>query len=61
MFCINDPGKRLQLNPQPTISLLWGWMWGAIGLILAIPITGTMKIIFDHVESMKPYAAWLGE
>jgi predicted PurR-regulated permease PerM len=56
-------GKRLQLNPLAlTISLLfWGWMWGAIGLILAIPITGTMKIIFDHVESMKPYAAWLGE
>jgi predicted PurR-regulated permease PerM len=56
-------GKRLQLNPLAlTISLLfWGWMWGGIGLVLAIPITGTMKIIFDHVESMKPYAAWLGE
>jgi predicted PurR-regulated permease PerM len=56
-------GKRLQLNPLAlTISLLfWGWMWGAVGLVLAIPITGTMKIIFDHVESMKPYAAWLGE
>ena len=56
-------GKRLQLNPLAlTISLLfWGWMWGAIGLVLAIPITGTMKIIFDNVESMRPYAAWLGE
>ena len=56
-------GKRLQLNPLAlTISLLfWGWMWGGIGLVLAIPITGTMKIIFDNVESMKPYAAWLGE
>jgi predicted PurR-regulated permease PerM len=56
-------GSRLKLNPLAvTIALLfWGWIWGAIGLVLAIPITGAIKIIFDHVESMKPYADWLGE
>jgi predicted PurR-regulated permease PerM len=56
-------GSRLRLNPLAvTVALLfWGWIWGAIGLVLAIPITGTIKIIFDHVESMKPYADWLGE
>jgi predicted PurR-regulated permease PerM len=56
-------GNRLQLNPLTvTIALLvWGWLWGAIGLILAIPITAAMKIVFDHVQSLKPYGAWLGE
>jgi predicted PurR-regulated permease PerM len=56
-------GNRLQLNPLAvTMSLLvWGSMWGAMGLLLAIPITGAMKIVFDHVESLKPYGAWLGE
>jgi len=56
-------GSRLKLNPLAvTIALLfWGWIWGAIGLVLAIPITGALKIIFDHVESMKAFAAWLGE
>ncbi len=56
-------GSRLKLNPLAvTIALLfWGWIWGAIGLVLAIPITGALKIIFDHVDSMKPFAAWLGE
>jgi predicted PurR-regulated permease PerM len=56
-------GNRLQLNPLAvTLSLLvWGWLWGGIGLLLAIPITAAMKIIFDHVESLKPYGAWLGE
>ena len=56
-------GQRLQLNPLAvTISLLfWAFLWGAIGLLLAIPITAAMKIIFDHVESLKPYGAWLGE
>jgi predicted PurR-regulated permease PerM len=32
-----------------------------MGLVLAIPITAAMKIIFDHVQSLKPYAVWLGE
>jgi predicted PurR-regulated permease PerM len=56
-------GKRLQLNPLAvTISLLlWAWLWGAVGLLLAIPITAAMKIVFDHVESLKPYGSWLGE
>ena len=46
-------GKRLQLNPLAvTLSLLfWGWLWGAMGLILAVPITGAMKIICDHIEA----------
>jgi predicted PurR-regulated permease PerM len=56
-------GNRLQLNPLAVTMalLLWGWLWGAIGLLLAIPITGAMKIVFDHVESLKPYGTWLGE
>jgi len=56
-------GSRLQLNPlSVTIALLfWGRLWGAVGLVLAIPITGAMKIIFDHIDSLKPYGTWLGE
>ncbi len=56
-------GNRLQLNPLAvTMALLfWAWLWGAAGLVLAIPITAAMKIIFDHIESLKPWGAWLGE
>jgi len=56
-------GSRLRLNPLAvTIALLfWGSVWGAVGLLLAIPITGAIKIVFDHVDSMRPYAEWLGE
>jgi predicted PurR-regulated permease PerM len=56
-------GSRLRINPLAvTIALLfWGAVWGPVGLVLAIPITGAIKIVFDHVESMKPYADWLGE
>lgn len=56
-------GKRLQLNPLAlTMALLfWGWLWGAMGLVLAVPITGAIKIICDHIERLRPYGAWLGE
>lgn len=56
-------GRRLQLNPLAvTLALLfWGWLWGAMGLILAVPLTAAIKIIFDHVESLRGWGNWLGE
>jgi predicted PurR-regulated permease PerM len=56
-------GKRLQLNPLVvTISLLiWGFIWGAMGLILAVPIMATIKIICDHVTSLRPIGEWMGD
>ncbi len=56
-------GRRLQLNPLAvTLALLfWGWLWGAMGLILAVPLTAAIKIIFDHVESLRSWGNWLGE
>jgi len=56
-------GKRLRLNPLAvTLALLfWGWLWGAMGLILAVPLTGALKVICDHIERLRPYGAWLGE
>ena len=56
-------GKRMSLNPLAvTIALLlWAWLWGALGLILAVPITAGIKIVFDHVQPLKPLGAWLGE
>lgn len=56
-------GSRLQLNPLAvTLALLfWGWLWGAMGLILAVPLTAALKIICDHVESLRPFGAWMGE
>jgi predicted PurR-regulated permease PerM len=56
-------GNRLQLNPLALSMalLIWGALWGGSGLVLAVPITAAMKIVFDHVESLKPLGAWLGE
>ena len=39
-------GWRVRLNALAlTVALLfWGWLWGAMGLILAIPITAVIKV-----------------
>lgn len=54
-------GWRVRLNALAlTVSLLfWGWLWGAMGLILAIPITAVIKVICDHVEAWQPVGRWL--
>jgi len=55
-------GKRLRLNPLAvTLSLLfWAWIWGSMGLILAVPLVGATKIVCDYVDSLRGIAAWLG-
>jgi len=54
-------GRQVRLNAVAiTVALLfWGFVWGGMGLILAIPITATMRVICDHTESLKPVAHWL--
>lgn len=56
-------GRRLRLNPLAVaLSLLfWGWIWGALGLILAVPLMASAKIICDFIEPLRGLAAWLGD
>lgn len=56
-------GRRVRLNPLVvTIAMMfWGLLWGAIGLVLAIPITAAIKGVCDNVESLEPWGRLLGE
>ncbi|MCC6281289.1 MAG: AI-2E family transporter [Saprospiraceae bacterium] len=55
-------GSEVNINPVFTImALLAGELvWGIPGMILGIPLLGMLKIIFDHVEPLKPYGFLLG-
>ncbi len=55
-------GRRVQLNALAvTLALLfWGWMWGAMGLLVGIPVTASIKVICDHIEGWEPVGRWLG-
>jgi predicted PurR-regulated permease PerM len=46
----------LNLSPLLVIVALifWGLMWGPWGMILAIPLTTTIKIIFENIEPLQP-------
>jgi predicted PurR-regulated permease PerM len=56
-------GSRVHLNPLVvTLALmLWGMLWGGIGLLLAIPITAGIKAVCDNVEGLEPYGKLLGD
>lgn len=56
-------GQRVQVNPlAATLSLLlWGVLWGGIGLLLAVPIAAALKIVCDHIEATRPLGHWLGD
>jgi len=56
-------GRTVKLNALTvTIAMLfWGWLWGGIGLVLAVPITAAAKAVCDNISSLKPLGAWLGE
>lgn len=56
-------GPQVKINPLFTIiGLVIGeLLWGIPGLILAIPIMAMIKIVCDHIESMKPYGFLIGE
>lgn len=56
-------GPQVKINPLFTIiALILGELvWGIPGIVLAIPITAVSKIIFDHIEPLKPYGFLIGE
>ena len=56
-------GSNLHLSPFVTIiSIIIGEMlWGIAGMILFIPLLGIAKIIFDHVDQLKPYGYLIGD
>jgi len=41
--------------------LFWGWLWGAWGLLLGLPILMVVKAVCDHVEDLKPIGEFMGE
>ncbi|PZX61283.1 putative PurR-regulated permease PerM [Algoriphagus ratkowskyi] len=56
-------GSKVEVNPLVTIVvvILGGSIWGIVGMILSIPITGIAKIIFDATPSLEPLGYALGE
>jgi len=54
----NLMGDELDLHPVTILLalVLWGMLWGVVGMLLAAPITAMMKILFERLELTAPIA-----
>ncbi len=51
-------GENLGLHPVTILVFLmfWGYAWGFAGMFLAVPLTCTLKIVLENIDSTKPLA-----
>lgn len=56
-------GGSVKISPLFTILVLvvGGGLWGIAGIILFLPLLGILKIIFENVEGLHPYAYLIGD
>jgi predicted PurR-regulated permease PerM len=56
-------GRRLALNPVVIFIWLifWGWVWGVIGAVIAVPLLAILKIICDHFKPLSAFSEFLGK
>jgi len=56
-------GRMARMNPVAVFValLLFTWLWGTWGMLLAIPLAVIAKVIADHVEGLEFLAEFLGE
>lgn len=56
-------GSKVKINALVTIIgvVIGNLLWGIPGMFLAIPMIAMLKIIFEHIDTMRPWAILLGE
>lgn len=55
-------GDKVNLNPVVTIVVvvLGEALWGVIGMLIAIPALGVLKVIFDNIPALRPLGYFFG-
>jgi predicted PurR-regulated permease PerM len=56
-------GGSVNISPFFTIFvlILGGLIWGIAGIILFLPLSGIIKIVFENVDGLQPYASLIGD
>ncbi|MDR1626795.1 MAG: AI-2E family transporter [Spirochaetia bacterium] len=55
-------GGRLNLSPVVIILslVIWGWIWGFMGMFLAVPLIVAIKIVMENIPFLHPVAILMG-
>lgn len=56
-------GRRLALDPTVVFVwlLLWGWLWGVVGILLAGPLLVCFRIVCQHVRALHKVGILIGD
>jgi len=65
-------GSRVNIGPVAATAgiLFWGWLWGLMGILLAVPLTAFVKLVADchpsfvHISNLlaecpRPVSSWI--
>jgi predicted PurR-regulated permease PerM len=60
---IRFTGRRLDISPLLLLLALalFGWLWGVVGMVLAVPLVTAAKIILFNFERSKHFAILVSE
>jgi len=56
-------GRRFALDPTVVFIwlLLWGWLWGVVGLLLGGPLLACFRIVCQHVAALHAITILIGD
>lgn len=55
-------GRRLAMSPVAIFLsiVVLGWIWGILGVLMAVPLLASVKLVCEHVAPLNPVAVFLG-
>lgn len=56
-------GSKVSINAFVAILsiILFSMLWGTAGMIVALPVIASLKVVFDTIPELKPYGFLIGE
>lgn len=56
-------GSKISMNSFIAVLaiIIFSMLWGAAGMILALPVTASMKVVFDAIPALQPYGFLISE
>ena len=56
-------GRRVGVSTLVIVLAVffWGWMWGPLGMFLAVPLTMVVKVIFDNSDDFRWLSVAMGK